>query len=114
MVVLSPSDVLEKGLTLLGIEQNIDKQKRLQFHKHYGSSPLDLAEMWYDLTVTDIPAARMDEEEKSEKVVPVLHIDLHHLFHYTPVIIDPAGLSLETSFFETNCFPFRHDWLFLD
>jgi hypothetical protein len=23
--------------------------------------------MWYDLTVTDIPAARMDEEEKSEK-----------------------------------------------
>ena len=37
------------------------------FHKHFGSSPLDLADMWYDLTVTDIPGATLNEKEKTRK-----------------------------------------------
>ena len=63
---LSPSDVLRKGLTFLGVHFKSANQNKLEFHKHYGSAPLDLAKRWYYLTVTDIPEARTDEEEKSE------------------------------------------------
>ena len=38
-----------------------------QFRRHYGSSPSDLATMWYDLTTTNIPAAKLNEKENSEK-----------------------------------------------
>jgi hypothetical protein len=57
MFVLSPQDVLQKGLDY----PNIKHHGRLQlsnqetFQKHYGSSPLDLANIWYDLLTIDPP-----------------------------------------------------------
>ena len=71
LVVLAPSDVLRLGLMLLGfeLERMSEESGTLQFHMHYGSSPLDLADMWYDLTVGDhIPAElQLSIKEKSEK-----------------------------------------------
>jgi hypothetical protein len=81
MVLLSPIDVLKKGLTFLDIQRKSESQNTLEFHKHYGSNPLDLAEMWYDLTVTDIPEARIDDKEKSEKGFKMFMIT--HFFLWT-------------------------------
>jgi hypothetical protein len=69
MVLLSPNNVLKKGLTFLDIQlkQKAEKQSTPEFRQQYGSSPLDLAEMWYDLTVTDILEAQLDDKKKSEK-----------------------------------------------
>jgi hypothetical protein len=67
-MLLSPADVLKKGLWHLQLEFRTlseDKQNE-EFHKHYGSSPMDLANMWYDLTVVDIVEARVSEKEQCE------------------------------------------------
>jgi hypothetical protein len=69
MRLLSPSDVLQKGLECLHIpicSQTSKAKKELEFHKHYGSWPLEVANLWYDLTTTDIVGALMTEKEKSE------------------------------------------------
>ena len=42
-----------------------EEKKKLYFHKHFGSSPLDLADMWYDLVSTDIPGAALTDREKT-------------------------------------------------
>jgi hypothetical protein len=64
---LSPNDVLEKGLQIMSVRQGQKKEKRLQeeFHKHYGSSPLDIAECWYDLCFYD--KSVVPPKEKSHK-----------------------------------------------
>jgi hypothetical protein len=48
---LSPNGVREIGLQIMKICVGRKSQERLvlEFHKHYASSPLDLAEMGYDL-----------------------------------------------------------------
>mgnify|MGYP000167110465 CR=1 FL=1 len=66
-MLLSPSDVLKKGLKGLQFEGNLAAMRTQQFHPHYGSSPLDLADMWYDLTVTTILVAELTDKEKSEE-----------------------------------------------
>jgi hypothetical protein len=35
--------------------------------QHFGSSPLDVANIWYDLMETDIAEAQVSEKEKSQK-----------------------------------------------
>jgi hypothetical protein len=97
MVLLSPNDVLKKGLTFLDVqfERKSDKHNRLVFHKHYGSAPLDLAEMWYDLTVTDIPQAQMDDKEKSEKGFRMFMITHFWLWTY------PKNSNLTASRFKS-------------
>jgi hypothetical protein len=59
IMVLSPTDVMTMGLKYCGIDyfRTSAAANTKQFQKHYGSSPLDFAEMWYDLTTTDIPGA---------------------------------------------------------
>lgn len=66
-MLLSPDDVLKRGLGYVGVcWRNSSKEANLlQFSKHYGARPLDLAEMWYDLTATDIPGAMLEQNEKT-------------------------------------------------
>jgi hypothetical protein len=58
MFVLSPQDVLQKGLDYLSIKhhgRSLQLSNQDKFQKHYGSSPLDLANIWYDLLTIDPP-----------------------------------------------------------
>lgn len=68
-MLLSSNDVLKRGLEfmLCRFEGNSIKKNATLFHKHYGSSPLVLAEIWYDLTQSNSPEYQLDEKEKSEK-----------------------------------------------
>jgi hypothetical protein len=72
MVVLSPQDVLEKGLNYVNVKQHGKSQRSKQekFQKHYGSSPLDLANMWYDLMTNDPPIPD-DAPEKVKKLLVI-------------------------------------------
>jgi hypothetical protein len=65
-MLLSPSEVREIGLRIMGVRLGRKNHKRLQleFHKHYGSSPLDIADMWFDLCNQK---DELSTKEKSEK-----------------------------------------------
>lgn len=44
--------------------------RTLEFHRHYGSSPLDIADIWYDLVNDDRylpPELKLSDKEKTEK-----------------------------------------------
>ena len=63
-------DVLKRGLKYVGVKTRKHFSRAALvalFRKHYGSLPMDLAEMWYDLCSTDIPAARLNGNEKLER-----------------------------------------------
>ncbi len=69
--ILSPIDVLRKGLGYVGI--GLEEQDRLslqgkadEFQSHYGSSPLVVADIWFDLCHTTIAEACLEEKKKSE------------------------------------------------
>ena len=71
-MLLSTHQVCTIGLESIGI--NVPKQRRMSyeavvesFQKHYGPKPLDVADMWYDLTQTDIPGAALNDKEKTLK-----------------------------------------------
>jgi len=69
-MLLSVQDVIQKGLDMVRIskeQQQLMSQERCTeiFRKHYGSSPLDLADQWYDLTTTDVPLAALSKDEKT-------------------------------------------------
>jgi hypothetical protein len=53
-----------------------------QFRKHYGSSPLDLSDMWYDLTTTNIPGAELGDKDKSAKGFKMFMAAHHFLWTY--------------------------------
>jgi hypothetical protein len=99
MVLLSPNTqpCLKKGLTFLAIqfEQKSEKQNTLEFCQHYGSAPLDLAKMWYDLMVTDIPEVRMDDKDKSGKSSKMFMITHFWLWTY------PKNSNLMASWFKS-------------
>ncbi len=69
MQLQTPNDILNAGLRILGIRSHgrTNEARTHDFHTHFGSKPLDLADMWYDLTVTTIPGAALTIEEKSAK-----------------------------------------------
>ena len=66
-MLLSPNDVRERGLEIMSVRCQRKDEKRLQleFHKHFGSSPLDIADMWHDLCCYDENV--LSKKEKSEK-----------------------------------------------
>ena len=71
-MLLSVQEVLQKGLEMVGFSKCEQhgmplERRNCWFRKFYGSSALDLANMWYDLTVTDIPLAQLTEKEKTVK-----------------------------------------------
>jgi hypothetical protein len=70
--ILSPSDVMQKGLGYIGIGRGQQAKMSLKakvedFKAHYGSSPLVIADIWHDLCHNSIEAARLEEKETSEK-----------------------------------------------
>ena len=70
--ILSPSDVMQKGLGYIGIGREQQAKMSLKvkvedFKAHYGSSPLVIADIWHDLCHTSIEEARLEEKETSEK-----------------------------------------------
>jgi hypothetical protein len=67
-MLLSPNDVQEIGLDIMKVHHSKRKSHErmlLEFHKHFGSSLLDIAEMWYDLCYYD--ESLLPEKEKTEK-----------------------------------------------
>jgi hypothetical protein len=69
---LSPNDVLMRGLNFVGLD--VSKQAKVQratnikrFRCHYGSSPLDIAEIWFDLCHADIVAAKIPMKDQTER-----------------------------------------------
>jgi predicted GIY-YIG superfamily endonuclease len=70
--ILSPLDVMTRGLGYIGISQEeqarmLDHDKVEDFKAHNGSSPLVIAAIWHDLQDTSIKEAKLEKEEKSVK-----------------------------------------------
>jgi hypothetical protein len=70
-MILSPTEMCDKSLPLVGIDpqQRWSKEKRsLNFKEHYGSTPLSLAHVWYDITVFDFDASlKLKDFEKEQR-----------------------------------------------
>jgi hypothetical protein len=70
-MILSANQVLEYGLDNLHLKSDLwsNDRKILEFHAHYGSAPLDLADQWYDLMQDqNMPGdLKLTKKEKSEK-----------------------------------------------
>jgi hypothetical protein len=69
---LSPAQVLIYGLDLIEARYArwSEKTRVLDFHRHFGSSPLDITDIWYDLVNDDkyLPKElRLISKEKNEK-----------------------------------------------
>jgi hypothetical protein len=84
MQLQTPNDIINAGLRILGIRSHgrTNEARTHDFHTHFGSKPLDLADMWYDLTVTTIPGAALTIEEKSEKGLKRFFIAHYFLWTY--------------------------------
>lgn len=70
--VLTASNVMERGLSLIGITQA--EQQRLsherlvdEFRAHYGCLPIDNSQQWYDMQTTEIDAACIPIKERTHK-----------------------------------------------
>jgi hypothetical protein len=44
-----------------------EHNKRQNFKCHYGSTPLVIADIWYDMQMADVPGARLSVKENAEK-----------------------------------------------
>jgi hypothetical protein len=70
-MIVSPQQMLLYGLKFLGMRSTrwSDARKTLEFRRHYGLSPLDLADQWNDLRVDDyLPTELLlTKKEKTEK-----------------------------------------------
>jgi DDE superfamily endonuclease len=66
-MLLSPNNVLDRGLDIMNVHRGRKGEKKLQeeFHAHFGSSPLDIAECWYDLCFCNKSVLSL--KEKSDK-----------------------------------------------
>ena len=67
---LTARDVLVKGLKCLHYDDHAisklkDKALVKRFRAHFGSSPLNIAEMWYDLCQGEVFNAQLPKEDKN-------------------------------------------------
>jgi hypothetical protein len=97
--ILSPSDVMKKGLGYIGIGKEQQAKMSLKvkvedFKAHYGSSPLVIADIWHDLCHTSIEEAHLEEKETSEKGFKRYMIALFFLWTY------PKNINLMTTRFD--------------
>ena len=86
-MTLQPSEVLERGLRLLDVDNDGTlalEWRRLKFSKHYGSHPLVIAAQWFDLChATDDNGEQLlstNEKKRGFKMFMVAH---YFLFNYT-------------------------------
>mgnify|MGYP000638316727 CR=1 FL=1 len=70
-MLLTPADVQKRGLEIMGVRQGRKNEKALllEFHKHYGSSPVDVADCWFDLCYWRGQSGKtlLEDKDKSEK-----------------------------------------------
>ena len=76
-MLLSPNDVQEIGLGIMNVHVGKKKEKRLnlEFHRHFGSSALDVAEIWCDLCYYDKKV--IPKKEQSMKGFK-MHLAVHY------------------------------------
>jgi hypothetical protein len=82
-MLLSPLDVLKKGFTAAGLPDvtHWTERRTEEFRSHYGSSPVVLANIWYDLTTTNIDTG-LTENDKSPVGFKMFLIAHHFLWAY--------------------------------
>jgi hypothetical protein len=81
-LLLGAPELREIALRYLGITKKTEHQKELEFHKHYGSSSLSIASMWFDLCHTDIESAKLSLKERQGGVKMFLAAHFY-LWSYT-------------------------------
>ena len=98
-MVLSPAGVLTRGLHYLLIDSKRQSEaNRIHtFQQHYGSSPLLLATVWHDMTVTTILEARIPDNELCERGFRMFLIAHFFLWTY------PKNAGLLASRFKICC-----------
>ena len=85
-MILSPQDILEKGFHFFnGLPNNFNgkwtKRRTDEFKAHYGSSPVVLANQWFDLMTVDLDLG-LTEGDRSEKGLKMFFIAHHFLWAY--------------------------------
>ncbi|KAL7578758.1 hypothetical protein ACA910_015989 [Epithemia clementina (nom. ined.)] len=83
----SASEILGHGLKIIGFASHVVKQMSQQmqddlFQSHFGSAQMVVAEIWYDLTVTTIPKAKLKPSENSEAGLKKFLVCLFFLYTY--------------------------------
>ena len=76
MLLLSPQEVLERGLLFVKLMHHPNKHVKKQheeFHMHYRSSPNTIANIWYDIQTTNL--IEPNHKECPEKVKGYVKID---------------------------------------
>jgi DDE superfamily endonuclease len=82
---VSPNILRDRGLAYAGtLGSWSTARKEKYFRKHYGSSSLDLASMWYDLCNTNIIESRLSEKEQCEQGLIMFCMAHHFLKVYPP------------------------------
>ena len=80
---LSPANILALGIRYLGVYRPRSFNGQIElFREHYGTSHVVLANIWRDLTNTDIEDARLDEKDRNEKGFKMFMIAYYFLFTY--------------------------------
>ena len=121
MLLLSPQDVLRQGLEYVNVNYRNKKSVACQvrFQQHYGSSPIDIAAMWYDIQNEHLPKpnhkdcpqkykqwVNLKEEEKSYRGFKMFMIS-----HYFMWVYDKNSALLSSRF--NICEPYcrgEHIW----
>jgi DDE superfamily endonuclease len=83
---LSALDVRREGLRFWPGSQSArcsNETKTKRFRALYGSSPFDVASLWYDLTTTENPRARLTAEEKTESGF-IMYLAAHYFLWTYP------------------------------
>lgn len=108
MLLLSPQDVLRQGLEYVNVNYRNKKSVACQvrFQQHYGSSPIDIAAMWYDIQNEHLPKpnhkdcpqkykqwVNLKEEEKSYRGFKMFMIS-----HYFMWVYDKNSALLSSRF----------------
>ena len=70
--VLSAIQTMERGLLFVGFPRVVQgllthEQAVNKFKAHYGSLPVDIAQIWFDLQTTTIPNLALTIQEKTHK-----------------------------------------------
>ena len=80
MTIFAPSEIVEIGSSSIHLEHRSKRwgfeRKELEFHKHFGSSPLVIAVIWEDLCRTK----RVKKKERNEKGMRAFLVAHHFLW----------------------------------
>ena len=81
-MLISASEMNQIGLEIFQVSSKSNELNAKRFRKYFGSSPLDLAEMWYDLNHTNIPAAWLNTKGWLPKEVKFFLMGNYWLWTY--------------------------------